>query len=1032
MMTSTGLLDALGYLESPNFLRGNRLDSVSGYSHIFRRAARYCSLTGVYALASPKNERTVVPTVYVCEAESETAADDIHKKVWNQNVVPFLVVTTPEVVKLYSGFRYADRESSPATSSEASGILDAAIEFNEVAEKLRHFHAHAIDDGILWREWGGKVTPEARLDWQLLNNLKTLDQKLQARGADKDKAHALIGKYVYLRYLRDRDIISDRKLDQWGIKLGDVFGRNARIDALTELVDQVERWLNGSVFPLALDPLSGDDASFLRMVAGTFMGDEPAGQMFLNFKAYNFSYIPIETLSVIYEQFLHSTGSGKDVGAYYTPLPLVNFMLEELDDRRPLTSEMKVLDPACGSGAFLVQCYRRLIEREIRSTDSTTPPERLRELLTASVFGVDQDPDACAVAELSLILTLLDYVNPPDLYDNDSFKLPALRNRNVFHGNFFDEPPPWQAAAGPLEFDWVVGNPPWKEVDKKQIKPHEEAPVRWMEANRRKHPVGRLQLAEAFAWRSTWYMGPRSLTGLLLPATTLFKNDASRFRRAFFGGLDVWCIVNFANLRHVLFRDATQPAAAFFYTKSADLKRRFSDSESVITYSPMLANQEAGRHAETAKSGEMWAVVVNAGEIQYVPIAEASSGDALPWKLAMWGTSRDQRLVRLLGKRFPSLAKFLKARSLYRSQGVQLRDESSSEALDFIEELVEKKKLDVKRLRGYSHVFSFPPESLSIIERRGANVRKGRTKPIPACRPPHVIVSAAGSFAVFSDEFIAHPHPHFGISGDAGQERLLKALTLFLRSDFSTYYQFLSTPLWGVERTRIELGPLLSIPTPLGTLKDADLDSWVAIHDELAAIPPVAPRSREDLGSLKRAALLEKLNGLVYDALGIGGRERCIVDDFIRVRLSLNDGQLGEAAIRAATETELRVYGDTLRTELDAFVQPDRGAGHRTTIVHDDLSAMAQISFTDDLAAAPTTVVLRADEPTAQEFLKMRENLLAERGQWFYFNRNLRLYRGRESFLFKPMQHLHWTQSQALTDASTVVAETITATGGQG
>ena len=388
-----------------NFLRGERLECVPGYSHIFRRATELCSLSGVYVLAEPvSNSRTVVPAVYVCNAESAEQADLIHKNVWNQNVVPFLVISTPQTVRLYSGFRYAAFQMVSGEKPQDNGILETAIEFNQVAEKLRHFQAASIDDGTIWRELGSKITPESRLDWQLLDNLKNLDEKLQAKGASKLKAHSLIGKYVYIRYLRDRDIISNWRLQQWHIDIENVFGRDAKIEALQELTTQLESWLNGSIFPLTLDPLSEQDAQYLRMVASTFKGDEPDGQMHLNFRAYDFSYIPIETLSVIYEQFLHSTGSGRDVGAYYTPLPIVNFMLEELDDRKPLTDGMKVFDPACGSGAFLVQCYRRLIEREIVDQRAIPPPERLRDLLTANIDGMDQDADAGAVAELSLVL----------------------------------------------------------------------------------------------------------------------------------------------------------------------------------------------------------------------------------------------------------------------------------------------------------------------------------------------------------------------------------------------------------------------------------------------------------------------------------------------------------------------------------------------------------------------------------------------------------------------------------------------------
>ena len=112
-------------------------------------------------------------------------------------------------------------------------------------------------------------------------------------------------------------------------------------------------------------------------------------------------------------------------------------MLAELQARHPLKAGMKVCDPSSGSGAFLVQAYRRLIENTFDTTKPVKASE-LKQLLQASIFGVDLDGDACRVTELSLLLTLLDYVDPPDLTGkNSTFKLPSLHNQNIFEGNFF-------------------------------------------------------------------------------------------------------------------------------------------------------------------------------------------------------------------------------------------------------------------------------------------------------------------------------------------------------------------------------------------------------------------------------------------------------------------------------------------------------------------------------------------------------------------------------------------------------------------
>jgi type I restriction-modification system DNA methylase subunit len=143
---------------------------------------------------------------------------------------------------------------------------------------------------------------------------------------------------------------------------------------------------------------------------------------------------------MIYQQFLHlpdkpdsddddEHSEGRKAGAYYTPIPVVNYMLAEMDKRRQLRRSVRVFDPSRGSGAFLVQCYRRLIEREFISRKKKPAPHELATLLKRHIFGVDMDEDACSVAEFSLYLTLLDYVEPTDLINHPRFRLPTLRKK---------------------------------------------------------------------------------------------------------------------------------------------------------------------------------------------------------------------------------------------------------------------------------------------------------------------------------------------------------------------------------------------------------------------------------------------------------------------------------------------------------------------------------------------------------------------------------------------------------------------------
>ena len=148
-------LDRLGYAESPTFLRPQqdafRIDP--DFGHIFRRASETLALQGVYTLRPDvAGHSPSVPIVYVCEADDETKADDFHRLIWNQDVVPFVLIYTPLGVKLYSGFRHQRRHNGPPV-----GILQPLTEFNQLDQLVHDFSADAINSGRLWQRRAGDV-----------------------------------------------------------------------------------------------------------------------------------------------------------------------------------------------------------------------------------------------------------------------------------------------------------------------------------------------------------------------------------------------------------------------------------------------------------------------------------------------------------------------------------------------------------------------------------------------------------------------------------------------------------------------------------------------------------------------------------------------------------------------------------------------------------------------------------------------------------------------------------------------------------
>ncbi|NTX62662.1 N-6 DNA methylase [Myxococcus sp. CA051A] len=1004
-MQTDDLLQTLGYTDSPRFLRPAAFGSAPEFAHVFERAARQWNVRGVYLLRRDSSDEnaTSTPVVYVAEAESERAADAIHHAVWNQNVVPFLLVRLPGGVRLYSGFSWERGEER--VQSEQRGVLEALVGFNDVLRRLGDLQAARIDDGSVWQSRADAMRRASRVDERLLGHLRALGQKLtEAQQLKRHVAHALIGKFVYLRYLRAREILSDRRLADWGLD-GTVLGRGARPSDIKALVGHVDNWLNGSIFPF---PFTGEDAptkTQIEEVASVFLGDNPTtGQRHLPFEAYDFSSIPVETLSVVYEQFLAVEGTNKEKGAYYTPIPLVNFMLAELDDLRELAPGMKVLDPSCGSGAFLVQCYRRLIARH-RRDGGDLRPTTLRDLLTKSIYGVDSDLDACRVAALSLTLAMLDYLTPPDLQSTPQFKLPDLLGQNVFHGDFFQADPPW-TASGRRRFDWIVGNPPWVKAG------DDDAGRQWIDAHAATAPVTKRDVAEAFAWKAIDHLAEDGTVGLLLPAMTLVKDDDA-FRRRFFDAVSIKGVANFSNLRRDLFGGrAETPTAAIFFRSRPD-----EDDGRVLVFSPMAANQSAVRSAPGERL-RPWTITLNASEVRSVSRNEIRTGAALPWKLAMWGSLRDARLIETVSH-FPSFEDFARRHELIVSQGLQLRTQDAGEPVEPLPEVVGKLWLEPSALKDRGRLYVLPEDALSRIgPDLGFYRKRGGPRPLLVSRPPHVIVSGGRTFAAYSDEFVVFPDRQIGIAGAPSRSALLKAVSLFLNSELAAYCEFLLSPEGGIRGGRSTLETLKRLPTPLEQLEGAQLREWVALHDEL-----VATQRRQWVGKADGDTLMPleaRLNALVANLFDLTEEQRVLVHDLVHVRMPMIDGQVPDLSVGEPEAEELEAYARRLETELDAFVEGEP-LRHAVTVLNGGPWGAVEVRLETRLSKRRSRVRTASPE-VSREMTRLTKGRDALDPQWIYFDRNVFLYLEDRTVILKPLQRLWWTESQALYDADEIFA----------
>ena len=104
------------------------------------------------------------------------------------------------------------------------------------------------------------------------------------------------------------------------------------------------------------------------------------------------------------------------LGEFYTPIPVVLYILDHVG-YTPYKNigEIKILDPACGSGTFLVQIVTRLIQYYLRKfskryVDQFTPDEAkvVLESIKRNVHGLDINPFAVHISEINLLFNTID------------------------------------------------------------------------------------------------------------------------------------------------------------------------------------------------------------------------------------------------------------------------------------------------------------------------------------------------------------------------------------------------------------------------------------------------------------------------------------------------------------------------------------------------------------------------------------------------------------------------------------------------
>ncbi|MEM4271435.1 MAG: N-6 DNA methylase, partial [Candidatus Pacearchaeota archaeon] len=346
----------------------------------------------------------------------------------------------------------------------------------------------------------------------------------------------ILDRLVFLRVLSDREIEEDvlQKMEAKLEGIGDVFNI---YEEFKDSFESLNETYNGSIFTERpeLDKVNVSKKVFLSIVK----------ELQAENSRYNFKVIPVEILGTIYEQYLgkvvvltekrarieYKAEVRKAGGVYYTPEYIVRYIVEntlgeKLKECKKIEDlfELKICDPACGSGSFLLGAYDYLIkwvisyyEKKVKNGKNGSELKGLskeerklvyldrdgrlrltsklkREILQSCIYGVDIDPQAVEVTKLSLSLKALEDITHDEVYTERSLFhttiLPPLegnikcgnslvptRNGNIFeliHNLKREElhilkPFDWNREFKSIMqnggFDCVIGNPPYLNID---------------------------------------------------------------------------------------------------------------------------------------------------------------------------------------------------------------------------------------------------------------------------------------------------------------------------------------------------------------------------------------------------------------------------------------------------------------------------------------------------------------------------------------------------------------------------------------
>ncbi len=959
------------------------------------------------------------PSVYFKAVESfeEKALKnivDIQKSIWNQGKVAFLVVESPSEIRVYNCYEKPVKWEQEDRNIEDLELFKASKQAERDMEILRQvFGMVSIETGGFWKypEFSKKLEQQRRVEQALMDNLKKTRAALRNAGLPTSIIHDLLLRSLFTLYLEDRKATDAAFYGQFKKDAKSYFEVLEDLKATYLLFEKLEDAFNGNLSPVTDNERKLVTVDHLQRIKECFWSKlkENGQQKLCDWRIFDFEIIPIELISAIYEDFL-AEQEGKDnqekTGAYYTPRPLAEFVLNKV---LPYPSEndsrhaVKILDPTCGSGIFLVESLNRLLDRWEFAHSKKPDFETIKQIALDNIFGVDIQGQAVKVAAFSLYLAMLNRLDPKILWQQKRFPYlifdpengdPEKQGRNLFVQSSLAS-----GAFEQVEYDLVVGNPPFKRDG--------------LDENMRAYLTAwkfPQEAVTAFLARAT-ELCPTGKIALVFAAKVLFNKESKdqNVRKFLFQECYAEAVYNFAALRRLpkteggnFFPSASGPAAVIFYSKNPPAE----PSDRILYCAPKTA----------LKNRLIDGMVVDTPDVKYLPRTECRKPDTIIWKAAMWGTERDFRFVRhqLLGRDL--LKKYLRDNNWKKNAGVGFGYPSKkSENNPTNYEIKEYKHLPLEKIERY---YSMEFNAFSIEE-----TNFWRTGKISAFKQPHILIKKGQEDKRFCVSYIdfncSFTDGAYGIHIE--DHNNLKILTAFLNSKIATYNLFLSLSSWGVEREQVQSNEVFDLPDLCFSLPSNAQERIVDLIDQIITLKKNQLAQGHELEALEKA-----IDEAFFEALDYSKNERILIEDFIKYDLDAFQNKGKSHAHHLVTSSEMQLYATKLCETLNEFLR----LGSQTTAwasVFETSSRLPLqvvcVHFNGE--RAPGTVSLEIPANLHETLKAIEADTYRKHSESLYFRKFVRFFTADRVYIIKPNEKRFWSRPQALNDADEVIAEVL-------